>query len=68
MKLIDSLLLSSIAAFLIIALYQTVVFGILYSYWLFMVVAGCVLWLNMRKSALPAPLEKQEAKGKKKKK
>jgi len=68
MKLLDSLLLSGVTAFLIIGVYHTFLYGIIYSYWLFMVVAFGILWLNARKSALPAPAPKKNAKSKTKKK
>lgn len=69
MKLLDSLLLSSVVAFLIIGIYHTILHGIIYSYWLFMLVAFGLLWLNIRQQALPAkPSQGKEAKEKTKNK
>lgn len=48
MKLLDAILLAVITAFLVMAVYHTVRYGIAYSYHLFMVVAFGLLWLNGR--------------------
>ncbi|GAB4395465.1 MAG: hypothetical protein OHK0053_03550 [Microscillaceae bacterium] len=51
MKLFDIILLSLAAAFFIIGIDQTIRLQrpIVDSYWLFMVVAACLIWLNLRK-------------------
>jgi membrane protein implicated in regulation of membrane protease activity len=62
MKLLDAILLAVLAAFLIIGVYHTVRYGIIYSYTHFMVVAFALLWLNVRRVGKPAsPTEKQPA-------
>lgn len=48
MKILDAILLSVVAAFLIIGLYHTFRYGIEYSYFMFMIVAFSILWLNAR--------------------
>ena len=63
MKLLDAILLPVVMGILVIAIHQTVMYGIVYSYWLYMVVAFGLFWLNIRKPTLPAtPAQKVEKK------
>ena len=60
MKLLDAILLAVITAFLVMAVYHTVRYGIEYSYHLFMIVAFGLLWLNGRGvGKLPEPPAKK---------
>ncbi|TAE19574.1 MAG: hypothetical protein EAZ95_01560 [Bacteroidetes bacterium] len=62
MKLLDAILLAVLAAFLIMGVYHTFLYGIIYSYTHFMIVAFALLWLNMRRVGKPdSPTEKQPA-------
>ncbi|NJL14058.1 MAG: hypothetical protein HC913_14325 [Microscillaceae bacterium] len=51
MKLLDIILMSLATVFFIIGIDQTIRLQrpIVDSYWLFMVVAACLIWLNLRK-------------------
>jgi membrane protein implicated in regulation of membrane protease activity len=60
MKLLDAILLAVLASFLIMGVYHTFLYGIIYSYTHFMIVAFALLWLNVRRVGKPAsPTEKQ---------
>jgi hypothetical protein len=56
MKLVDTLIFSTAVALFIIGMHQTFVHsagignGLLHSYWLFMVVAGLLLWFKNRRT------------------
>ena len=52
-KLLDAILFALVGAFLIIGIYHTVRYGIIYSYSHFMVVVGGILWLNIRQTGKP---------------
>ncbi|MCU0450461.1 MAG: hypothetical protein MUC97_11575 [Bernardetiaceae bacterium] len=70
MKLVDTLIFSTAVALFLIGMHQTFVHsqgignGLLHSYWLFMVVAGLLLWFKNRRTqqqkaaqaAHPSPL------------
>lgn len=49
MKLKDTIIFSIAIAFLIIGLHQSMTVGFEYSYWLFMVTIGLLLWYKVRK-------------------
>jgi hypothetical protein len=50
MKLLDSILLAVMASFMVMGVYHTYRFGILYGYSHFMVVVLAMFWLNIRQS------------------
>lgn len=54
-KLLDAILFALVGAFLIMGIYHTVRYGIIYSYSHFMVVVGGILWLNIRQTGKPKP-------------
>lgn len=51
MKLFDVIIFSLAVVLFIIGVHQTIMVGFSYSYWLFMLCTGLLLWYNYRKNS-----------------
>jgi hypothetical protein len=61
MKLFDTFLFSFAILFTLIGIHQAMTVGFLYSYWLFMLALGCLMWYQSRKKKA-ADIEKANEK------
>lgn len=68
MRLPDAIIFSLCVAVFIIGVYETMTVGIAYSYWLFMISVGLLLWYNQRRREGETTEEPELKKNKNKKK